>query len=132
MSNDANLYKKVSQLKDLRLAIKEVKKVSQPEPVKITKAQEPMESQKEYPLKYLGRKKMLGGILSHLIGSGQDGDNNYEMSVNLEKYNKGMPCVILSHISPKGEVLDHSDEHYDDMKNAIKAIVNHKMKKAWK
>lgn len=133
-----NLYKKVSALKDLKSAIKEVKKTfHDAEPVKVTKALPANEPVPEtahdaQPLKYLGRKKMLGGVLSHLIGSGHDGDNSYQMDVHLEKYNKGMPCVMLSLMSPKGEVLDHSPEHHKDMKDAVKAIVNHKMKKAWK
>lgn len=138
MSDDVkNLYKKVSSLKDLKSAIKEVKKTlttSEPQiDVKITKAQEQMEQPKQdKQLKYLGRKKIIGGILSHLIGTGEQNDNSYQMDVHLEKYHKGMPCVILSLISPKGEVLDHSPDHHKDMKEAIKAIVNHKMKKAWK
>lgn len=142
MSDTAkNLYKKVSALKDLKSAIKEVKKTfTASEPVadvNVTKAlpandPAPETANAAQPLKYLGRKKMLGGVLSHLIGSGNDGDNSYQMDVHLEKYNKGMPCVMLSLMSPKGEVLDHSPEHHKDMKDAIKAIVNHRMKKAWK
>ena len=131
-----NLYKKVSALKDLKAAIKEVKSsmpAPEAEPVKVTKALTASEEPKqEYPLQYMGRKKILGGILSHLIGTGKESDPSYQMDVHLEKYNKGMPCIILSHMSPKGEVLDHSHEYYKDMKQAIKAIVNHKMKKAWK
>ncbi len=131
------LYKKVSAFKDLKQAIKEVKKATPaPEAVKVTKAEDKPEEQKatepKSALQYLGRKKLLDGVLSHLIGTGADGHNHYQMDVHLEKHSKGIPCITLSLISPKGEVLDHSPDHHKDMKAAIKAIVSHNQKKAWK
>lgn len=139
MADEKELYKKVAALKDLRGAIKEVKKANMSEPVKITKAdpakveiqESSVKDDSDMPLKYLGRKKMLGGILSHMIGSGKDGEPHYQMDVHLEKHSKNMPSIILSHMSPKGEVLDHSPEYHKDMKSAIKSIVSHKMKKCW-
>lgn len=143
--NSSELYKKIAGLGDLRHAIKEVKKAQKaniPVPEVAKKAepevqQAPQEKPKqvstpEHGLKYLSRNKMAGGVLTHLIGSGKDGDNHYQVAVNLEKYHKKMPSISISVVSPKGEVLDHSSENHQHMKSAIKSLVNHNMKKAWK
>lgn len=138
MAKEASeFYKKVSSLKNLTEAIKEVKKTL-PKDVKVTKAlpaNQPVPGSevtiKDAPMKYLGRKKVINGILSHMIGTGNDGDNHYQMDVDLEKYNKEMPCVHVSLVSPNGEIKDQSPERYKKMKDAVSAVVLHKMKKAW-
>lgn len=135
-NNPSELYKKIAGLKDLTSAIKEVKKTlpsnKKPKEVAVAKKSEDIEKKPEHGLKYLSRNKMINGVLSHLIGTGNDGDNHYQVAVNLEKYHKKMPSVNISVISPKGEVLDNSPENYKNMKDAIKGLVGHNMKKAWK
>ncbi len=130
------LYKKVAGLRDLKSAIKEIKKANtEVQPEKVIEKAEPKKEEKPKPdhnLKYLGRKKLVDGILSHMIGSDEPDSHHYQMDVNMDKHAKGLPCVMLSAISHKGEILDHSADYHKDMKDAIKSIVHHKMKKAWK
>lgn len=132
-----NFYKKVSLLRDLKDAIKEVKKTfTASEPPTDVKNTIPSESAKQskpdHKLQYLGRKRIIGDILSHRIGTHKENDNSYQMDVHLDQYHKGIPCIILSVIAANGEVLERSPDYYKNMKEAIKAIVNHNTKRAWK
>lgn len=82
-------------------------------------------------LKYLGRKKMIGNVLTHLIGTGNEDDHKYQMEVHLDRHNKNLPSIIVSVISPSGEILESSPVFYDSIKNAVQAIVDHNLKKVW-
>lgn len=136
MKNSKELYKKISSLKDLRTAIKEVKKtLNEKSPVEIEKNDKEIPEQEDKPqhnLKYLARQKVVNGVLSHIIGTGEDNDPYYKMDVSLDKYQQKLPCVLVSLVSPKGDIKDQSSEQYKDMKTAIKALVNHHIKKSWK
>jgi hypothetical protein len=59
-------------------------------------------------------------------------DDHYQVDVNLEKYSQKMPCISISLVAPDGQIKDQSSEQYKDMKDAMKALVGHSMKKAWK
>lgn len=131
MSSD--LYKKIQSLHNLKEAIKEVKKafgqnkkVEKAEPAPINASKDSISK-----LKYLGRKKIANGILTHIIGTGEDNDSHYHVDLHLEKYNQKQPAIVISVLSPKGEVLDHSNKTYSDIKEALKAIIKHKLKKTW-
>lgn len=134
--NTKELYKKVAGLKDLKSAIKEVKKTltanESDKTVEVTKNDKADDSKPQHKLKYLSRNKVANGILSHLIGTGEMNDGHYQVDVNLEKHSQKMPCISISLVSPDGQIKDQSSEQYKDMKDAMKALVGHSMKKAWK
>jgi hypothetical protein len=77
MGNQDELYKKLSSLKDLKHAIKTVKKTltaAEPAPAKeIKKSAEPKvetpQPESEHKLKYIGRKKLSNGVLSRVYRS---------------------------------------------------------------
>lgn len=147
MANEKDLYKKISALSDLKDAIREVKKTMKPseessasasksipevkkaEPTKPAE-EKPMEG-KQHGLGYLGRK-LANGKITHMIGSGKDNDNHYQVEVDLSKHSRQLPAITLSHVSPKGVILDQHSEQHKSLKNAIQALMSHHMKKSWK
>jgi hypothetical protein len=139
MGNQDELYKKLSSLKDLKHAIKTVKKTltaAEPAPAKeIKKSAEPKvetpQPESEHKLKYIGRKKLSNGVLSHMIGSAEPEAHHYQMDVDLDKHSKALPCVSISVVSPKGEIIDQHEIQHKNIKDAIGAVVHHSIKKAW-
>lgn len=117
-------YKKITNLKDLRDAIKFLKKA-------IKSGELYLQKSESNNLKYLGKSKLRRGVLSHLIGTTSGHDNFYRLSIDLEKYSKGEKSVSVELISPKGETIETLKNRFVTPKSGIRAIVNHFHKKKW-
>jgi hypothetical protein len=120
------LLEKVKQLKDLREAIDLVRSEG------LTKAVQPMESTGNGgELQHLGVHELSPGVLTHIIGTGNNDTHHYHCEVNMASMAKGEPHIAIKVVDHTGRPLAHAPHVHNDMKKAVASIVKHFNKCEW-
>lgn len=110
MNKSEALFKKIKELKDLRSAIREVKK---------SQLEKMAKSAPE--LKHLGMIKPSEGVISHIIGPGLEGVHKYRCDVNLTDDQPKIKVFIIN----DDDTLTPNNKIFDSIKDAMKEIVHH-------
>lgn len=129
------LVKKIKSIKDLRDAIKTYKDFKKDENYKAPSNPQPSV---EVPkpelgngLQYLGRKKLVDGHLTHMIGIKGSNHPYYELTVDLHKHSQKLPSISIRNVASNGGLLSQNNHTYNNIGQAVKEINNHFLSKRW-
>jgi hypothetical protein len=126
------LYKKLHSLKDMREAIRMYKaSVQESDMEKAEPTQAPVVPSAVADLKYIGRKKLSGAQMVHMVGSKDPSKPYYEISVNLHGHAQKIPSISVHSMHANGKLIDSSPRLHSDMKSAMKDVYSHAIGKGW-
>jgi len=119
----SQIMEKLRKVKDLTQAILLVRQVAKPK-AEVTKA-EPLAPQEPDSLKHVGQYLGAPGYITHVIGTGKEGQPHYKMSVNMKRLAQGEPHITVDVHGHDGSHKGKSHKLYANIKEAVRDILNH-------
>lgn len=134
------LIKKLHSLRDLRLAINEVKSLAKDDaapaaaaPAKEAPqqgAQPEAKQESVHDFKHSGVKSHIPGIMTHII-SVPGSDNKYEIHMNMHDMANKLPAFTVAHVDSSGKTKSMSSQKHDSIAKATKSLVGHAYNGKW-